>query len=162
MLILQLELSDLLFTESVKESKCELMNLEHSVVAKRNGLDHFLTEAAKHFRIAVWSIYPSELTEQLANYISSLGINMEYVMSQEDCVQFGSEIKKFEKRLKRLNPIGFDPKEIISLEFNLPEKENYRNNFIVERFSGQWDNALTNQLPELISLSKVQNTNLIN
>lgn len=157
--IIQLEFKNLLFSKEIKkDSKYEVIHFKNASLSKRNGVDSFVKELAKHFQIGIWSRYEKELHDELVQYVKDLGINIIFEKSLESCTYFYS-IEKEEKRLKRLYNI--DLTKLITLESEGPLKENYGNHFLISEFKGQEDDELIDALIALIQLENCVNTRKI-
>jgi len=161
MLIIQLEFKDILFTSWKESSSCQTIEFNSVKYLKRNGLDEFLVTLAKHFQIAVWSRYSNPIHSEMVQYIENLGIYIAY--QRTDVTEFyPNEETRYEKRLKRLNHLGFNPSQIIALEDKIRLHENYGNHFIIDSFIGKKDQELKTSLPKLIEFENCTDTRRIN
>ncbi len=161
MLTIQLEFKDILFTSWKEFSSCQTIQFNSGKYLKRNGLDEFLITLANHFQIAVWSRYSNPIHSEMLEYIQNLGIHIVY--QRTDITEFYlNEETRHEKRLKRLNYIGFNPSQNIALEDKIPLYENYGNHFVIDSFIGEKDQVLETSLPKLIEFENCTDTSRIN
>lgn len=162
-IILQLELKDTFFHISdIKPENLEYIEFCDTYIVIRNNFKECIETLNTEFDFAIWSLYPKEISDIIDAYLNSTGINILY--QRHDATGFYRDNKfvSYGKRLKRLNHLNFSIDRIICIENEIPEFENYNNYFIIEPFYGQEDDVLISAAIELLKLSKVSDTRLIN
>ncbi len=132
----------------------------------RPHLKHFLTEAAMHFSLAIWSSAGDTYVSDIVGLVTFPGISFELVWGRTRCSMKRDLVFDtycFEKRLDKLKKKGFALEQILLVD-DTPEKaaSNYGNAIYIKEFKGESsDDELLRLLAYLLTLKAVENVRLI-
>jgi len=131
-------------------------------IYKRPGLNTFLSELHKHYRLAIWSSAGDEYVNEVVKSIQPHDVQFEMVWARSKCTQrrdFDLDCYYWEKRLDKLKKKGF-PLEKILIVDDSPEKSrnNYGNAIYILPFTGSaHDSELDLLLSYLLTLKQTAN-----
>lgn len=162
-LLIILDLDEtLIYATQEKLERDEDCKFEQYFIYKRPGLDNFLIQLNKHFKIGIWSsagdIYVSEIVKQIKPH----DIEFEIIWGRSRCTQYRDldlDTYYYKKRLNKLKKRGFKIEKIIIVD-DSPEKasNNFGNAIYVSEFRGEaTDNELQLLFDYLLTLKHVDN-----
>ena len=135
-------------------------------VYKRPHLEHFLTEVAKHFTLAIWSSAGDIYVNEIVASIKPPSVDFEVVWGRSKCSMKRNRVFDtyyFEKRLDKLKKRGFPLEQTLIVD-DTAEKAacNYGNAIYVKEYKGDPDDKeLLFLLEYLLTLKDVENVRTI-
>ncbi|MCZ8214983.1 MAG: HAD family hydrolase [Cyclobacteriaceae bacterium] len=165
LLILDLD-ETLVYATEEKLEIVEDFKYENYFVYKRPGLDQFLKEINKHFKIGIWSSAGDTYVNEIANNIKPDEINFEIVWARSKCTHrrdLDLDLYYWEKRLDKLKKKGFQLEKILIVD-DSPEKSknNFGNAIYIKEFKGEIaDRELAKLFDYLLTLKFVDNVRRI-
>ncbi|GAB4003164.1 hypothetical protein GCM10028807_62940 [Spirosoma daeguense] len=142
------------------------LKFEKYFVYQRPNLRSFLTSAAEHFTVGIWSSADDDYVTEIVRGIIPDNIDLLVVWGRSRCSyrrDFERDTYCFEKRLDKLKKRGFRLEKILIVDDSTEKsRANYGNAIHIKEYIGdENDNELTALFDYLLTLKAVENVRSI-
>jgi carboxy-terminal domain RNA polymerase II polypeptide A small phosphatase len=155
LLILDLD-ETLIYASEEPLSKPFDLKLDRYFIYKRPGLENFLLQCFKKFRLAIWTASSTDYACQVIKEIFPEEVKLEFVFTNERCLfRFNLETGDQEiiKPLKKVQKKGYSLNNIIVVD-DLKEtfQRNYGNAILVSKYFGDMEDKELHLLLEYLNI----------
>ena len=157
LLVLDLDETLVYATQTLIDGLKADFTFDNYFVYKRPYLEHFLSEAAKHFPLAIWSSAGDDYVNQIIDTIKPIQIEFKLVWGRTKCSvkkNINFDTYYFEKRLDKLKKKGYSLEQILIVD-DTAEKasSNYGNAIYIKEYLGDQFDDETLDRKSAISIS---------